>query len=316
MTRKRIVIGTRGSELALWQSHHVKSSLENLSPSLIVELRIIKTLGDKILDSPLSAIGDKSLFTKELDGALLDKTVDLAVHSLKDVPTLLPDGLTIAAVSKREDVHDVFVAGPATAVKSLRDLPDGAKIATGSLRRKCQLLLFRRDLQIVDLRGNLNTRLKKLDASDWAGMILAKAGVNRLGWEHRVTETLSVELMLPAVGQGALAIQTRTEDTEVKELVRHLHHPETACAVAGERSLLRRLEGGCQVPIGTFGRLEEGVFRLDAMIGSLDGRRVIRDSISGDPKSAERLGMELADRLVAQGGKQILDEIRASGTGL
>ena len=315
MARKRIVIGTRGSDLALWQSRHVKSALEALNPALVIELKTIKTLGDKVLDSPLSSIGDKGLFTKELDRELLDGTIDLAVHSLKDVPTDLPEGLTLAAISKREDVRDVFLARPGAGSGSLRELPRNANVATGSLRRKCQLLLFRPDLRIIDLRGNLNTRLRKLDESDWEGMILAKAGVTRLGWEDRITEILPTEIMLPAVGQGALALEARANDSEVKELARQLHHPETACAVCGERSLLQRLEGGCQVPIGTHGRVENERFILDAMIGSLDGRRVLKESISGDVRNAEQLGAELADRLIALGGKEILDEIRNAGQG-
>jgi hydroxymethylbilane synthase len=312
MTVKRLIIGTRGSELALWQSNFVKSELRKLFPALDVELQIIKTLGDKILDSPLSRIGDKGLFTKEIDHALLDRTIDIAVHSAKDVPTLLPAGLTIGAVVEREDVRDAFIAHPAKNHRRFGDLPRHAKIATGSLRRRCQLLQIRPDLEVIDIRGNLNTRLKKLATSDWDGMVLARAGVKRLGWEERIAEVLPVETMLPAVGQGALAIVMRESDEGVRELVQKLHHESTAVAVNGERAFLRFLEGGCQVPIGTYGRLEDGKFRLDALIGSLDGRRVVRGSIGGSPAESEALGIQLAKQLLERGGREILSEIRTS----
>jgi hydroxymethylbilane synthase len=312
MTVKRLIIGTRGSELALWQSNFVKSELRKLFPALDVELQIIKTLGDKILDSPLSRIGDKGLFTKEIDHALLDRTIDIAVHSAKDVPTLLPAGLTIGAVVEREDVRDAFIAHPAKNHRRFGDLPRHAKIATGSLRRRCQLLQIRPDLEVIDIRGNLNTRLKKLATSDWDGMVLARAGVKRLGWEERIAEVLPVETMLPAVGQGALAIVIREKDEGVRELVQKLHHESTAVAVNGERAFLRFLEGGCQVPIGTYGRLEDGKFRLDALIGSLDGRRVVRGSIGGSPAESEALGIQLAKQLLERGGREILSEIRTS----
>lgn len=311
MAVERVVIGTRGSELALWQTNFIKSQLTSLFPSLAIEILIIKTLGDKILDSPLSKIGDKGLFIKEIEKALLDGRIDLAVHSLKDVPTHLADGLTLGAVSKREDVRDVFIAHPQKAHKSIKDLPLGARIATGSLRRKCQLLQSRPDLQIIDIRGNLSTRLNKLDQSDWDGMILAKAGVTRLEQQGRITEIMPIESMLPAVGQGALAIQARNDDEGVLELVKPLHDEQTARAVYGERALLRYLEGGCQIPIGTYGRIENGKYRLDALIGSLDGKRVVRGHIIGRPSQAEKLGLQLAQQLLEGGGKLILDEIRA-----
>ncbi len=310
MTGRQVVIGTRGSELALWQSNHVKSLLETLHSDLRVELKTIKTTGDKILDSPLSKIGDKGLFTKELERALLDTIVDLAVHSLKDIPTVIPEGLTIGAVTKREDVRDVFVAHPAKSHKRLEDLPTGASLATGSLRRRCQLLQLRPDFQILDIRGNLSTRMKKLEDSSWDGMLLARAGMIRLGWEDRITQILPPDLVMPAVGQGALGIEIREQDEALNSLVAPLHHEETACAVRGERALLRFLEGGCQVPIGTYGRIEGKNFILDAMIGSLDGKRIVRGSIKGNPKESERLGIELAQKLLAGGGKAILDEIR------
>jgi len=314
MTPERLVIATRGSELALWQSSHIKSLLEQQHPGLVVELQIIKTLGDKILDSPLSKIGDKGLFTKEIEHALLEGAADLAVHSLKDIPTILPEGLLIAAVTRREDVRDVFVAHPKRN-RSLGDLPSGSTMATGSLRRRCQLLHYNRSFEIIDVRGNLNTRLKKLDTSDWDGMILAKAGLVRLGLEDRITEILPFDIMLPAVGQGALAVETRSDAQAVRSLVGRLHDEQSAIAVEGERALLRRLEGGCQVPIGAYGRLEDGVYHLDAIIGSIDGARVVRGSRRSAPDQAAETGVRLAEELLQRGGKEILDEIRSQPSG-
>ena len=311
MSDTRLVIGTRGSELALWQSSFIKTKLTGLYPHLQIELIIIKTLGDKILDSPLSKIGDKGLFTKEIERALSDKTIDLAVHSMKDVPTHLPPGLAIGAIPDREDSRDVFISHPRKNHRQLSALPMGATVATGSLRRKSQLLQLRPDLKIVDIRGNLNTRLKKLEESNWDGMILAKAGVTRLGWEGRIAEVLPFEVMLPAVGQGALAIEVRDDDDRTQQLLHPLHHEETARAVAGERSFLRFLEGGCQVPIGARGRIEEGLFKLEAVIGSIDGSRCLRGSISGAPARSSHLGEDLAVDLLSKGAREILDEIRS-----
>lgn len=308
--KEKIIIGSRGSALALWQTNWVKAELQKYFPAIQIEVELIKTTGDKILDSPLSKIGDKGLFTKELETALLNKRIDLAVHSLKDVPTKVPDGLWISAVTEREDVHDVFIAPIKSSYKSLDQVPSGAEVATGSLRRKCQLLNWRSDLQLIDIRGNLNTRFAKLDESDWAGMILARAGVMRLGWEKRITQILPLEKMLPAVGQGALGIETRTDDSSVNEIVLKLSHYATAISTKGERALLRHLEGGCQIPIGAFGRIETGVFKLDALIGSLDGKSIVRDSIEGKPENSEKLGIELAERLLKNGGSEILKEIR------
>lgn len=310
MTRERIVMATRGSELALWQSSFVRASLQKHFPRLIIDFKIVKTLGDKTLDTSLSAIGDKGLFTKEIEQTILDGEADLAVHSLKDVPTTLPDGLMIAAVTERADCRDVFVPHPRSRFRSLGELPPGSTVATGSLRRTCQLLRIRPDLRVVDIRGNLPTRLRKLDESDWRGMILAKAGLERLGLQERIAETLSYETMLPAVGQGAMAIETNSTDEELKKVVSVLHQEETFLAVRGERALLRHLEGGCQVPIGTYGRLEGGMFVLDAMIGSLDGAHVVRGILRGEPDRSEDIGRELAIILLEQGGREILDEIR------
>jgi hydroxymethylbilane synthase len=308
--QNNIRIGTRGSELALWQTNHVKELLEVRFPGTTIDVQKIKTTGDKILDAPLSKIGDKGLFTKELEFALLDDRVDIAVHSFKDVPTLVPEGLTIAAVLEREDVRDVFIANPKKSCQSFAALPLNSIIATGSLRRKCQLLNSRPDIQTADIRGNLNTRITKLDSSEWDGMILAKAGVTRLGWAQRITDVLPLEFMLPAVGQGALAIESRTGDRRVHELLRPLHHHRTAEAVTSERALLRYLEGGCQIPIGAYGQITGNELRLDAIIGSLDGKRMVRGRKIGTIADPEQIGIDLAKELFHQGGKEILEEIR------
>ncbi len=309
MTRS-LRIGTRGSELALWQSNHISSLLLQQYPDLKIELLTIKTTGDKILDSPLSKIGDKGLFTKEIEHALLENEIDIAVHSLKDLPTNLPAGLTIGAIPEREDVRDVFIAHPSQTVRSISALPQGARVATGSLRRRCQLLNFRPDLEIVEIRGNLNTRMRKLEESEWSGMILAGAGVRRLGWSSRIAEEIPLQVMLPAVGQGAMAIEIRDGDTDVANLLRPLQHDDTATATRGERAFLRHLEGGCQIPIGTYGRIEESKFKMEGLIGSLDGRRIVRGTISGPPEEAEPLAIGLARELLERGGREILEEIR------
>jgi hydroxymethylbilane synthase len=305
-----IRIGTRGSELALWQTYHVKALLEAFFPGIAIDVQKIKTTGDKILDAPLAKIGDKGLFTKELEIALLDDRVDIAVHSFKDVPTLVPEGLTITAVLEREDVRDVFIANPKKSHRTFTDIPPNSIIATGSLRRKCQLLNAHPDIQIVEIRGNLNTRIKKLDSSEWDGMILAKAGVTRLGWAQRITDILPIDLMLPAVGQGALAIECRAGNQRVQEMLRPLHHHTTAAAVTAERALLRYLEGGCQIPIGAYGQIIKNEFRLDAVIGSLDGKRIVRGKKIGTIADAEKIGIDLAKELFNQGGREILKEIR------
>jgi hydroxymethylbilane synthase len=309
-------IGSRGSQLALWQAHWVRNRLTAMHPGLAVEIEIIKTTGDKLLDAPLSKIGDKGLFTREIEHALLDNTIDLAVHSLKDLPTELPDGLTLGAVTEREDVRDVFLPRPGNSVRCLHDLPRGSAVATGSLRRRCQLLHLRPDLAIVDVRGNLNTRYAKLEASPWEGMLLARAGVVRLGWADRIGESIDPLVILPAVGQGALGIEVRRDDSRVLERIAVLVHEPTAAATTAERALLRKLEGGCQVPIGTYGRIEPGAdgkrrLRLDALVGSIDGKDVVRDSIAGDPLEADALGIALARRLLEAGAQRILDGIRS-----
>jgi hydroxymethylbilane synthase len=317
MNSRILRIGTRGSALALWQAHWVQNRLRQQHPDLAVELSVIKTTGDRILDSPLSTIGDRGLFTREIESALLAGEIDCAVHSLKDLPTELPEGLEIGAVTERADVRDVFIPHPANSRTKLRDQLQEARIATGSLRRKSQLAALRPDYSIVDIRGNLNTRLKKLEESDWAGMVLARAGVVRLGLESRIGETIPTEVMLPAVGQGALGIETRAGDRRILTLIGGLAHGETERGTAAERALLRRLEGGCQIPIGAYGRIaldEHGLSRLhlEALVGSLDGAKIVRGRVEGAPAEAELLGTRLAEELLSRGAQAILSEIRTS----
>jgi hydroxymethylbilane synthase len=305
-----ICIGTRGSELALCQTNHIKTLFEARFPDIVIDVQTIKTAGDKILDSPLSKIGDKGLFTTELEVALSYERIDLAVHSYKDIPTAIPEDLIIAAVLEREDARDVFISNPKKNHRSFSHLPQNAAVATGSLRRKSQLLNKHPDLQIVDIRGNLDTRMKKLDDSDWNGMVLAHAGVIRLGLAQRITEILPFEIMLPAVGQGALAIEIRKGDKRIEEMLRTIHHIPTALTITAERALLRHLEGGCQIPIGAYGQIKNNELQLEAIIGSLDGKHVVRGKRSGHTTNAERIGNELADELLRHGGKDILDDIR------
>lgn len=307
-TSRPLIIGTRGSALALWQAEYVQSVLQKKFPHRPVQIRIIKTTGDKILNQALSKIGDKGLFTKEIETALLRGTIDVAVHSLKDLPTASPEGLVLSAITKREDVRDVLISRSA---RSLAGLPEGAVVATGSLRRRSQLLHLRPDLRIVDIRGNLNSRFAKYDASTWDGMILARAGVKRLGWSDRIAQVIPTTLILPAVGQGALAIQIREGDEETHRLTSVLNHGATQWAALAERALLRTLEGGCQIPIGAWARLEKGVLLLDAMVGSVDGTlRLDARGETADPAKADQLGIRVAKKLLTNGARDILTALR------
>ncbi|OGP89458.1 MAG: hydroxymethylbilane synthase [Deltaproteobacteria bacterium RBG_16_47_11] len=299
-------IGTRGSQLALYQANWVKDQLLQTHPDLKVTLIEIKTTGDKIQDAPLAKIGGKGLFVKEIEEALIQKRIDLAVHSIKDVPTEFPEGLHLPAITKREDPRDVFISRDKT---PLRDLPKGARIGTSSLRRQAQLLHLRDDFEMIPLRGNLDTRLKKLWAMNLDGIVLALAGVKRLGLEEKITEILPIEISLPAIGQGALGIETRKGDEAVETRIRFLNDPASAIAVAGERAFLKRLEGGCQVPIAAFGRTNRGLFQMDGLVGTIDGKRLIRHHLEGPLEKAESLGIELAEILLSRGAEEILDEI-------
>ena len=301
--RKKLVIGTRGSRLALWQANYIAHCLTERYPGLIVTLEHMVTTGDKILDVPLAKIGGKGLFTKELEVAMLNGEIDLAVHSLKDMPTELPAGLVLAAITEREDPWDALISPE---YKTIDNLPQGAKVGTSSLRRKAQLLHYRPDLRISDLRGNLDTRLKKLETEKLDAILLAEAGLKRLGLEHLITQVLPKEISLPAVGQGALAIEAREGDTEVLDMLDFLNDPDTRAATTAERSFLNELEGGCQVPMGVYGRIENNEVCLEAAIFSVDGYSAIRDSLYSGRAGAEEMGRRLAQRMYVNGGKQIL----------
>ncbi|MBZ0220900.1 MAG: hydroxymethylbilane synthase [Candidatus Methylomirabilis sp.] len=304
--KKKIVIGTRGSQLALWQANWVKSEIEKRHPELEVELEKIKTTGDKILDVPLAKVGGKGLFVKEIEEALLEGRAHLAVHSMKDVPTFFPDGLSLRCITEREDPRDAVFSR--NHVKLL-DLPKGASIGTSSLRRQSQILNLRPDFRILQLRGNLDTRMKKLDNGDFDAIILAGAGVKRLGWADRITELLPVNMSLPAIGQGALGIETKTDDDYINGLVAFFDHPETSYCVRGERALLKRLEGGCQVPIAAHGELSGDTIKITGLVAGIDGKKIIKDSVSGPKDDCEKLGVELAEKLLKNGAYEILKDL-------
>lgn len=299
-------IATRKSPLALWQAEHVRARLEALHPGLVVELVTFTTQGDKILDTPLAKIGGKGLFVKELEVALLDGRADIAVHSMKDVPMEFPEGLGLVAIGEREDPTDAFVSARHA---SLDALPAGAVVGTSSLRRQCQLRHRRPDLVIRDLRGNVNTRLAKLDAGDYDALILASAGLKRLGFHDRIRATMAPELSLPAVGQGALGIEARLGDARVAALVAPLNHADTHARVSAERAMNRRLQGGCQVPIAGYATLDGDTLLLRGLVGSVDGSEVLQDAVSGPVAEAEALGIALAERLLAAGAGRILQAV-------
>lgn len=312
MRNNKVVIGTRGSKLALWQAEWVRSEILKLSPGLRVELNRIKTTGDKILDVPLAKVGGKGLFVKEIEEALLAGDADLAVHSMKDVPTDFPEGLHLAVICKREDARDAFMSRIRNSKFEIRNfsaLPEGATVGTSSLRRACQLLSIRPDLKISQLRGNLDTRLRKLDEGLFDAIILAAAGVKRLGWAGRITEIISTEISLPAIGQGAIGIECRKGDEFMNGLISPLNHPETSICVRAERAFLRRLEGGCQVPIAAYAQLSQARLIMDGLVGSVTGDRIIRGHIEGELDDAESLGVSLAEDILSRGAKEILDEV-------
>lgn len=299
-------IVSRTSPLAMWQAGHVQARLAAAHPGLDIAVIGIQTSADRFLDYPLSAIGGKGLFVKELEQALLDGAADIAVHSLKDVPVDLPAGLELPVILPREDVRDAFVAN---AVAGVDALPRGARVGTSSLRRRCQLLALRPDLDVRELRGNVGTRLGRLDAGEFDAIVLAHAGLARLGLAARTRELLEPGRMLPAIGQGALGIETRAGDAAVLDLVRVLHDGTTAACVAAERAVNRTLFGGCHVPIAGLARIGGGRLELVALVGTLDGRRVLRDRIEGVPEQAQALGHELGRRLLEQGAAEILREV-------
>jgi hydroxymethylbilane synthase len=331
----KISIGTRGSKLALWQAEYIKSLLEKFYPDLEVHLIKIKTTGDMILDVPLAQVGGKGLFVKEIEESILRNDVDIAVHSMKDVPTDFPAGLHLPAICEREDPRDAFVSkvqSPKSKVQSFKDLPQGARIGTSSLRRSSQLLNIRPDLQITQLRGNLDTRMRKLDEGQFDAIILAAAGIKRLGLQDRITEILPFEVSLPAIGQGAIGIECRTDDAIINEIVGVLDHKETSIAVRAERAFLRKLEGGCQVPIAAHAGIVDnphnppvspltkggirgvkggkgGLLVMDGLVGSIDGKRLVKGHIEGRSEDFESLGVRLAEDLLSRGAKEILAEV-------
>ena len=299
-------IATRQSPLALWQANFVKAELEKYHPNLTVELVTMVTKGDVILDTPLAKIGGKGLFVKELELALLEERADIAVHSMKDVPMSFPEGLGLAVICEREDPRDAFVSNR---YASLAELPEGAIVGTSSLRRQCQLMAAYPHLTVKSLRGNVGTRLSKLDNGEYDAIILASAGLIRLGMPERIKSFISVEDSLPAAGQGAVGIETRVNDTRVLNYLAKLNHNPTACCVMAERAMNTRLQGGCQVPIGGFATLNGEELELNALVGSLDGSTIIRASGKAHQRDAEQLGIRIAEQLLAQGADKILAEV-------
>ena len=301
-----IRIATRKSPLAMWQAEHVADALRSAHPGLEVEILGMSTQGDKILDTPLAKIGGKGLFVKELEARMLEGDADIAVHSMKDVPVDLPDGLHLAVIMAREDPRDAFVSNDYAA---LDELPEGAVVGTSSLRRQCQLADRRPDLEIKPLRGNVNTRLRKLDEGEYDAVILAAAGLIRLGFGARIRNPIDPADSLPAIGQGAVGIECRSDDPRVNELLAPLHHADTATRVQAERAMNARLEGGCQVPIGGHAVLEDDQLWLRGLVGTVDGNEIIRGEIRGPREEATRLGTALAEELLEHGAARILEAL-------
>lgn len=309
MHKQKLVVGTRSSQLALWQADFVIGELAKKYPELVVEKRLMTTKGDKILNAPLAKIGGKGLFTKELETAMLEGEIDIAVHSLKDMPVVVPEGLVITAITQRADPGDAFVSHK---YESFQQLPAGAKVGTSSLRRKAQLLHARPDLQIEDLRGNVNTRLRKMEEENFDGIILACAGLKRLGFGDKIRQVLPQTMCLPAVGQGALAIECRQADKETRELLEFLNDKCTRLCTEAERGFLATVEGGCQVPVGVHAVSAETGIRVEAVIASLDGSTLLRDALEAEVKNAQEaraVGVSLAEKLLARGGREILRSI-------
>ena len=312
---RRIRIGTRGSALARWQAEHVAAALGELPGAPDAELVLIRTEGDRIQDVPLSQMQGKAFFTKEIEEALLADRVDVAVHSLKDLATAMPAGLRLGAVMKREDPRDALLLAPSLPEGTLETLPRGSRVGTGSLRRRALLAHLRPDLELLDLRGNVPTRIRKLDRGEYDAIVLAAAGVKRLGLHHRISTLLDPGTFVPAVSQGAIGVQVRDEDDPVASWVAKLEDTGARVATAAERAFLRRVEGGCKVPVGAFGRLEENGLGLRGVICSLDGRRRVTGERRGSPEEAESMGTSLAEELLRGGGEEILEAIRGENVG-
>ncbi len=306
MSQETIRIATRKSPLAMWQAEYVRDRLMEAHPGLQVELLGMTTQGDKILDSPLAKIGGKGLFVKELEVRMLEGGADIAVHSMKDVPVEFPEGLHLSVICEREDPRDAFVSNN---FKSLDELPQGARVGTSSMRRQCQLRAIRPDLKILDLRGNVNTRLKKLDDDEYDAIILAAAGLIRLGFNDRITQFIETDTSLPAIGQGAVGIECRSDDPRVNELLAPLNDADTHTRVLAERAMNNRLEGGCQVPIAGHAVLDGDTLTLRGLVGQPDGSEIVRGEISGPRAEAEKMGVQLADDLLSRGAKEILSAL-------
>jgi hydroxymethylbilane synthase len=303
----KLKMGSRGSKLALWQTNWIKDLINENDPGIEIEIEVIHTEGDKILDISLSQVGDKGFFTKEIENSLLDGAIDLAVHSLKDLPTQLPPGLTIGAITPRADARDVLISKNKVL---FADLPKGAQLATGSLRRAAQLAQLRPDLIFHDIRGNVETRIQKFQEKGWDGLVLAGAGIQRLNLTETITEWFSVDIMLPAVGQGALVIEIREGNEKVIDVIQFLNHKQTYQATLAERAFLRRLQGGCQIPIGAYAQISNDTVRLQGLVASLNGKHVLKDELTGKSSDAEKVGVKLAEKLIANGAEEILKEIR------
>jgi len=301
-------IATRKSPLALWQAEYVRDQLLHHHPDLKVELMKMSTQGDKILDTPLAKVGGKGLFVKELESGMLNGEADIAVHSMKDVPVELPEGLHLAVICPREDPRDAFVSNT---FKTFESLPEGARLGTSSLRRQCQLSALRPDLKVLDLRGNVNTRLQKLDNGDYDAIILAAAGLKRLGMAERITEFLDPAVSLPAIGQGAVGIECRVDDERINRLIAPLNDPDTHTRVLAERAMNHRLQGGCQVPIAGYAELSKGILLMRGLVGQTDGSVILRGEIAGRPEAAEELGVVLAEDLLSRGADTILANLYA-----
>ena len=306
MKSHKIIIGSRGSQLALWQANWVKSQLENLHGNADISIRVITTSGDKIKDVPLSKIGGKGLFVKEIEEALLAKEIDLAVHSMKDVPIEIPSQLEISIITKRENPLDALISKNG---KKLADLPQGATIGTSSLRRSSQLLNHRNDFKIHPLRGNVDTRLKKVEEGKYDAILLASAGLNRLGWSNRITEEISHEIIIPAMGQGALGIETRLGDSKTYNFISSLNHEQTNYEVSAERALVGKLDGGCQVPIGAYAKTEDNLITLKGLVASLDGKIIHKSEIVGPIDDAINIGQDLGEVLLKMGANEILEKL-------
>ncbi len=307
--KQNLIIGTRGSELALWQANFIKSEIESLFPDLTVELNIIKTTGDTITDRPLALVGGKGLFVKEIETALLSHEIDLAVHSMKDMPGELPEGLEIGAIPKRVNPFDVLISRDGSLLKNYKKL---AKIGTSSLRRASQLKHIRPDIIIESIRGNLDTRIRKLKSGDYDAIVLAAAGLLRLGQEKEITEYLDETIMIPAVGQGALCIETRKNDPDIEIITAKLDHHDTRVCVEGERAFLRRIEGSCHIPVACFGKIINHEVVLTAVVASEDGKELIKEQIVSPMGRVKNSGRDLADLVLEKGGKKILESLNSN----